>query len=357
MTSIVHKRVIKDIEEGKINLKNEFGIYIAPEENDFYKVHFILPGPEDTPFEGGLYHGMIRLNNNHPMGAPNIHMITPNGRFMSEQYPIPNGSRGICTTATSFHPESWTPVSNIETVLKGFISLMCDPYDGGIGGIKSSNEKMKELAKDSINHIKSDIIVKKLFPELYESIINGTYKPIKMAELSNPKKITIQINNEQKINSKTKKTETENNNDSNILDIIDNQKTKKSIKKKKYKFKSKNDSCLIMSDSDDDKPKNKKIIKKEIKNKQQTKRKNNKSYHDSKNDTDEPESDFGSEQDTDESQSDIENNLELSPELKKKSINKSKNKSNNVKYSVKKKKSKVSTKTKSSKQTVSKTKN
>lgn len=131
--SSVNKRVIKDIQDGIKNLKSEFGIRIAPEESNMYRVHFILPGPEDTPFEGGLYHGMIRLSDNHPHNAPNIHMITPSGRFIPEPCPIPSTSRGICTTATAFHPDTWTPMNNIETVLKGFISLMCDPYEGGIG--------------------------------------------------------------------------------------------------------------------------------------------------------------------------------------------------------------------------------
>ena len=163
----INKRVIKDIADGKKSLMQEFGIYIAPEETDFYKIHFIMPGPIGTPFEGGLYHGMIRLNNNHPHAAPNIHMITPNGRFMAESYPIPNGSRGICTTTSSYHPESWTPVNNLDTVIKGFVSLMCDKYDGGIGGIASSDEEKKKLAKESIYHVKNEPIVFDLFPELF----------------------------------------------------------------------------------------------------------------------------------------------------------------------------------------------
>jgi len=176
MTSTVHKRVISDIRNGRINLLKEFGIHLAPEETDYYKVHFVFPGPPDTPFEGGLYHGMIRLNQMHPMGAPNIHMFTPSGRFNPEPYPIPNGSRGICTTTSAFHPESWTPMNNLETVIKGFISLMADLKDVGIGGMTTSVDNMKRLAKKSIDEIKSDIVVKELFPELYKEVCSGKYK-------------------------------------------------------------------------------------------------------------------------------------------------------------------------------------
>ena len=142
--SNVNRRVMKDIADGRIALEEDFGIYIEPEESNMYNIHFILQGPEDTPFEGGLYHGMIRLNPDHPYSAPNIYMITPSGRFVAEGWPIPNGSRGICTTATAFHPESWTPITSITTVLKGFISLMCDPNDVGVGGMKTTDNEKKE---------------------------------------------------------------------------------------------------------------------------------------------------------------------------------------------------------------------
>lgn len=189
--SQINKRVLKDISDGRTNLKRDFGILIEPEERDYYKVHFILPGPEDTPFEGGLYHGMIRLNSNHPHGAPNIYIITPNGRFTHEDYPIPNGSRGICTTDTAYHPEMHTPMKNIETFLKGFISLMCDPNDQGAGGMVSTNEQKKKFARESIERLKNDTIVAQLFTEFHKSLIDGTFKPVKMADLN---KKTVELN-------------------------------------------------------------------------------------------------------------------------------------------------------------------
>ncbi|QGR53738.1 ubiquitin-conjugating enzyme e2 [Moumouvirus maliensis] len=237
----VNKRVLKDINEGMKNLKEEFGIYIAPEENDYYKVHFIIPGPEDTSFEGGLYHGMIRLNNDHPLRAPNIHMVTPNGRFEVEKCPIPPTSRGICTTATAFHPESWTPVNNIESVLKGFISLMCDPYDGGIGSIQSSPIKIKQLAKESINHLKSDPIVKELFHELYEQITNGEYVPVKLSKLK-PLDIKKPIKSSTKITTKSsnnnkKYSSDEDTSEEELLESSDEESSEENVKKRKPRKK------------------------------------------------------------------------------------------------------------------------
>ena len=249
MTSI-NKRVIKDIREGTENLKKEFGIYIAPEDENIYRVHFVLPGPEDTPFEGGLYHGMIRLNDDHPRCAPNIHMITPSGRFNPEPHPIPNTSRGICTTATAFHPESWTPLNNIETVLKGFISLMCDPSDIGTGGMRSTPEQIKKFAKASIDHLKNDIVIKNLFPDLYEKIINGTYVTIKLADLSKNNKSSELIN-------------TKNIKDVNIKKIVSNgdfSDNEDNLKKSTNKTDVFDDENNIIVVSNKNKNKNKKII-------------------------------------------------------------------------------------------------
>lgn len=288
MSIEVHKRVIKDIKDGIKNLKDEFGIYIAPEENNFYHVHFILPGPEDTPFEGGLYHGMIRLNDNHPYSAPNIHMITPNGRFVPEQYPIKNGSRGICTTATAFHPESWTPINNIETVMKGFISLMCDPYDGGIGGMKSTTEQMKKMAKESIDHLKLDSVVKNLFPDLYEKIIDGTFKSVKLVELSktskkekNKQNITdLPIKKQIKLHKTKIETDYENDSDINYVPKHNKDTHKIQLKSKKSNKKKSNKKYIDCSESESDDNSDQEILKNEIKNMSLKSGKTNKKYID-----------------------------------------------------------------------------
>ena len=177
MTS-VNKRVIKDIKDGRKNLREYMGIHIAP-ESDMYRIHFILPGPSDTPYYGGLYHGFIRLSPRHPMCPPTIHMITKSGRFKTENHPIPATSRGICTTASAFHPETWTVLNNIESVIKGFLSLMCDDYDGAVGSVNDTVENRKKYAVESIESIADDPVVMELFPDLHEVVSSGNFDPDK----------------------------------------------------------------------------------------------------------------------------------------------------------------------------------
>lgn len=281
MTS-VHKRVIKDIKDGKQSLKEEFGILIAPEDDNFYKVHFVLPGPEETPYEGGLYHGMIRLNDNHPHKAPNIHMITPNGRFEAEPCPIPDSSRGICTTATAFHPESWTPMNNIATVIIGFISLMCDDFDKGVGAIDCTESEKIKLAKKSHEYIKSDKYVKRLFPEFYQELIDGTYKFTKLSDLakkkfkktpkkieseSSPETISSDIDDDIKLNSDSDDSEEE----IYLVDeeeYLESESSDSSDSEKKNKKSSKKKSSKKKSE--------KKSEKKSVKSEKSTKSKNQK---------------------------------------------------------------------------------
>lgn len=46
-----------------------------------YEWHFTLRGPQDSQFEGGLYHGRIILPKNYPFAPPSLMMLTQNGRF------------------------------------------------------------------------------------------------------------------------------------------------------------------------------------------------------------------------------------------------------------------------------------
>ena len=45
-------------------------------QDDMYEWHFTIRGPEDTPFEGGVYHGIIRLPSEYPMRPPSILFLT-----------------------------------------------------------------------------------------------------------------------------------------------------------------------------------------------------------------------------------------------------------------------------------------
>lgn len=147
------KRVLRDIEVGRANLP-KLGMHIAPLEENLRDIHFLMPGPTETPYAGGLYHGLLRLSDDHPSRPVTLHMFTPSGRFVVSDQPVPKTSRGICTTNTVYHENSWTPLNTIENVLIGFQSFMAEDPDCGIGSIKDSKEKRQKFATASLEHLK-----------------------------------------------------------------------------------------------------------------------------------------------------------------------------------------------------------
>lgn len=197
--SNVHKRVLKDVADAIRDLPPR-GIYVAVEEENYYNVHFVVPGPPNSPFEGGMYHGMIRLNTDHPHKPPNLYMFTQSGRFSTWSLPIGPNDRGICTNFSAFHPEEWTPMRNIDNILTGFLSMFCDFNDHGVGGITNTPEsKIKQLAKESINKLIESPYIKKLFPELYNKLTSTSSQNKKSAD-------TIEINTESSEEEPIKKT-------------------------------------------------------------------------------------------------------------------------------------------------------
>ena len=124
------KRLMKEFKalESRKELSN---FYAVPEENDVFKWHFIIFGLTDCPYEGGFYHGMLKFPGSYPFAAPEIYMVTPNGRFHLKKQ--------ICMSFSNFHPEMWSPAWGVEKVMLGLLSFMqCD--DITYGGIKETDE-------------------------------------------------------------------------------------------------------------------------------------------------------------------------------------------------------------------------
>lgn len=155
------KRKLKDVEHGRRALAAH-GFSVATDDN-IHDVHFLMPGPKDTPYAGGLYHGLLRLDGRHPLHPPTLHMFTPSGRFTPSTYPVSKGSRGICTTNTVYHANEWSPLNNVENILIGFQSFMADESEHGIRSILESVEERQRLAAASHAALAACPVVARLF--------------------------------------------------------------------------------------------------------------------------------------------------------------------------------------------------
>lgn len=157
------KRKLKDVEMGRRALAAH-GFSVATDDN-IHDVHFLMPGPKDTPYEGGLYHGLLRLDERHPLYPPTLHMFTPSGRFSCSKYPVGSGNRGICTTNTVYHANEWSPLNNVENILVGFQSFMAEESEHAIRSIVAPDEERKRLAAASRGALAACPVVARLFGE------------------------------------------------------------------------------------------------------------------------------------------------------------------------------------------------
>ncbi|KAF8951980.1 Ubiquitin-conjugating enzyme E2 J1, partial [Entomortierella lignicola] len=130
------KRIMQEARELVREPSTDFAA--SPLDTDIFEWHFTIRGPEETDFEGGLYHGRILLPNNYPFAPPSLMFLTPNGRFELH--------KKVCLSITGYHPEYWQPAWGIRTVLVAVMGFLPTQSKGAIGGLDTSVEARKALA-------------------------------------------------------------------------------------------------------------------------------------------------------------------------------------------------------------------
>lgn len=105
------------------------GMFIAPDEQDMTKIHALVTGPFDTPYEGGFFYFLIRCPPNYPINPPRVRLMTTGGgtvRFNPNLY-----SNGKCCLSIlgTWPGPSWSPALSLSSLLISIQSLMNDkPY-------------------------------------------------------------------------------------------------------------------------------------------------------------------------------------------------------------------------------------
>lgn len=87
-----------------------------PSESNILEWHYVITGPESTPYHGGQYWGTLIFPPDYPFAPPAIRMHTPSGRFQP--------STRLCLSISDFHPKSFNPAWEVSTILIGLLSFM-----------------------------------------------------------------------------------------------------------------------------------------------------------------------------------------------------------------------------------------
>ena len=111
------KRILKELND--FNKAPPPRISASPINNDnlfFWKATII--GPEDSPYEGGIFHLNIRLPTDYPFKPPKITMST------KIYHPNINLSGSI---SIDILMDQWTPALTITKTLLSIVSLLLEP--------------------------------------------------------------------------------------------------------------------------------------------------------------------------------------------------------------------------------------
>jgi len=77
------KRLMKDL--SRLEKDSDDGIFASPIDDDIFKWEAIILGPEDTPWENGIFKLKINFSDEYPLKAPVLVFLTkifhPNGNY------------------------------------------------------------------------------------------------------------------------------------------------------------------------------------------------------------------------------------------------------------------------------------
>ncbi|KAI3690923.1 hypothetical protein L2E82_49139 [Cichorium intybus] len=130
------KRILQEVKEMQSNPSDDFTS--LPLEENIFEWQFAIRGPNDTEFEGGIYHGRIQLPSEYPFKPPSFMLLTPNGRFETQTK--------ICLSISNHHPEHWQPSWSVRTALTALIAFMPTDPNGALGSLDYKKEERRVLA-------------------------------------------------------------------------------------------------------------------------------------------------------------------------------------------------------------------
>ncbi|XP_064396848.1 ubiquitin-conjugating enzyme E2 Z-like [Halichondria panicea] len=129
------------------------GICVLPDGDDLTRLHVLITGPFDTPYEGGFFHYYLRYPPTYPLTSPRVKFMTTGCgtvRFNPNLYR--NGKVCLSILGT-WHGPPWSPTQSLQSVLLSIQTLMNEkPYHNEPGFEREHNPGEVEHYNDIIRH-------------------------------------------------------------------------------------------------------------------------------------------------------------------------------------------------------------
>lgn len=151
------------LQQDYININKDPVPYIRAEPLpwNILEWHYVIIGPENSPYYGGMYHGSLVFTQQYPFKPPSIYMRTPNGRFQT--------NRRLCLSISDYHPDEWNPAWSVSSILTGLLSFMLED-SSALGTIVTGRREKLQFAYDSLEYNLKDHNFTTLFPDLCKEI-------------------------------------------------------------------------------------------------------------------------------------------------------------------------------------------
>lgn len=131
-------RLVRDITDIFKNPLVDEGIYYQHDDTDMLKGYAMIIGPQDTPYENGMYLFLLDFPENYPQQPPKLTYMTQDGntRFNPNLYV----SGKVCLSIlNTWRGESWTSSQTIRSVLMTLITVLNDEPLLNEPGIKNTH--------------------------------------------------------------------------------------------------------------------------------------------------------------------------------------------------------------------------
>ena len=128
-------------------------IFMIPEEENISKIHAIISGAENTPYEGGFFYFFLRMPPDYPIVPPKVKfMTTGNGMVRFNPNLYANGKVCLSILGTWSGPK-WSAAQSLSSLLISIQSLLNEkPYHNEPGFEKERHIGDSKKYNDCIRH-------------------------------------------------------------------------------------------------------------------------------------------------------------------------------------------------------------